>query len=341
MFDGKDVANVVGGRGSRIVAAERNEDSPRASVKTADAALPLKRYIPHRELADGTIEILGGMGGSARFIAPDPVERAMHRANVANLLPPVINRPPPSTEHGQDLVDNMKGIVLQKILDNENNALKREAQDRLKQGLEVDEDDRVWTAAAFPSWSAAQCRRLREDMERRRVEGKQLEAERKRKREVREAEREAKRVAAAEAAKAAAEKKAAAEAARKAGAEKKAAAEAAKAAAEAARKRTAQLEAAEFQRMKPTGVSKQKSGNFSVCIDIKGSKGFCVIQIGTYATVMEAARAFDLAWLSVPGRKADERPNFPHDPPPTDKELEAMRAKVETKAAKHAKKRAA
>lgn len=110
--------------------------TPEAPLRSSDASLPRKRYIPHRELADGTIEILGGMGGSVRFIAPDPVERAMHRANVERLLPPVITNPPASTEYGRSLVEEMKCIVLQKILDIERRALERE-----RGWSEVTEDD--------------------------------------------------------------------------------------------------------------------------------------------------------------------------------------------------------
>ena len=63
----------------------------------------------------------------------------------------------------------------------------------------------------------------------------------------------------------------------------------------------------------PVGVYDDlKGGGYVVKIYIEGRTH----TIGTYDTKEEAARIFDLAWLTQPGRSAEKRWNFPREPPP-------------------------
>ena len=81
----------------------------------------------------------------------------------------------------------------------------------------------------------------------------------------------------------------------------------------------------------PVGVRKRlKGGGYGVEIYIEGRH----ISMGTYDTEEEAARIFDLAWLTLPGRRAEKRYNYSSDPPPTEEELNQMRAKLKAKVAK-------
>ena len=177
MFNGQDVANVVGGRGSPSIM-----DDPDPGSKTTPArASPLKRYVPQRKRADGTFEN-SKMDGSVHLIAPDPVERAAHRASIRSQLPPAITRPPPSTEYGRSCVKQMETELLQKILNIERNATKREAKDRRAQGLKVsdDDDDAKWIAAGFENWPEKRFDDLLVSMDRRHAEaGARFEARRK------------------------------------------------------------------------------------------------------------------------------------------------------------------
>ena len=167
MFNGQDVANVVGGRGSPSIM-----DDPDPGSKTTPArASPLKRYVPQRKRADGTFEN-SNMGGSVHLIAPDPVERAAHQASIRSQLPPAITRPPPSTEYGRSCVKQMETELLQKILNIERNATNREAKERRAQGLKVsdDDDDAKWIAAGFENWPEKRFDDLLVSMDRRHAE---------------------------------------------------------------------------------------------------------------------------------------------------------------------------
>ena len=181
MFNGQDVANVVGGRGSPSIM-----DDPDPGSKTTPArASPLKRYVPQRKRADGTFEN-SNMGGSVHLIAPDPVERAAHRASIRSQLPPAITRPPPSTEYGRSCVKQMETELLQKILNIERNATNREAKERRAQGLKVsdDDDDAKWIAAGFENWPEKRFDDLLVSMDRRHAEaGARFEARRKERRD--------------------------------------------------------------------------------------------------------------------------------------------------------------
>jgi len=195
MFNGEDVTNVVGGRRSHTITADRDLKSPRAPVLTSVSSSPRSRYVPYRPRADGSIEVRN-MDGSVRIVPPDPVELEKHLASIESLLPPVIIRPAPSTEYGRSCIEEMKEEVIQFYLDMQRSATKREAKERRKQGLEVldVDDDAMWTAAGFKNWSNDQYDQLLVDMDRRRVEGKasarKRDEEREARRKVRREERE-------------------------------------------------------------------------------------------------------------------------------------------------------
>ena len=161
-------------------------DDPDPGSKTTPArASPLKRYVPQRKRADGTFEN-SNMGGSVHLIAPDPVERAAHRASIRSQLPPAITRPPPSTEYGRSCVKQMETELLQKILNIERNATNREAKERRAQGLKVsdDDDDAKWIAAGFENWPEKRFDDLLVSMDRRHAEaGARFEARRKERRD--------------------------------------------------------------------------------------------------------------------------------------------------------------
>ena len=161
-------------------------DDPDPGSKTTPArASPLKRYVPQRKRADGTFEN-SNMGGSVHLIAPDPVERAAHRASIRSQLPPAITRPPPSTEYGRSCVKLMETELLQKILNIERNATNREAKERRAQGLKVsdDDDDAKWIAAGFENWPEKRFDDLLVSMDRRHAEaGARFEARRKERRD--------------------------------------------------------------------------------------------------------------------------------------------------------------
>ena len=194
MFNGEDVTNVVGGRRSHTITADRDLKSPRAPVLTSVSSSPRSRYVPYRPRADGSIEVRN-MDGSVRNVPPDPVELEKHLASIESLLPPVIIRPAPSTEYGRSCIEEMKEEVIQFYLDMQRSATKREAKERRKQGLEVldVDDDAMWTAAGFKNWSNDQYDQLLVDMDRRRVEGKasarKRDEEREARRKVRREER--------------------------------------------------------------------------------------------------------------------------------------------------------
>ena len=117
----------------------------------------------------------------------------------------------------------------------------------------------------------------------------------------------------------------------------KAAIEAAiKAAAKAAAEEAAEETAKEFTMRKRRGISLTQVGTYGVIFRV--GVGGLPITIGTFATVQEAARAYDVAWMtSWQGfqSKWDSRPNkVDGDAPLTEEEVNEMRALIARKFAR-------